>query len=79
MTPAAELLRIHYNFGHLPFSKLQQMAKQGVIPHQLSICVLSVCAACQYAKATKRKWRSRTVKDRGIQQKPTEPGQVTSV
>ena len=25
--PVAELLRMHYNFGHAPFSKLQEMAK----------------------------------------------------
>ena len=25
--PVAELLRYHYNFGHIPFAKLQEMAK----------------------------------------------------
>jgi hypothetical protein len=30
--PTAELLRYHYNFGHAPFSKLQEIAKRKIIP-----------------------------------------------
>ena len=77
-TPVAELLRLHYNFGHTPFSKLQQMAKRGVLPSRLAKCYIPICSACQYAKATKRKWRPKTSKN----YKPfkaTAPGQVVSV
>ncbi len=55
--PTAELLRLHYSFGHAPFSKLQTMAKRGALPKRLSKCNIPICSACQCAKATKRKWR----------------------
>ena len=35
-TPTAVLLRYHYDMGHISFAKLQQMAKQRVLPHHLS-------------------------------------------
>ena len=60
---SAELLRLHYKFGHTPFSKLQETAKQGIIPKRLAKCQVPVCSACQYAKATKRPWRGKTRKD----------------
>ena len=75
---AAVLLRIHYSFGHTPFSKLQQMAKRGILPKRLSKCAIPICSACQYAKATKRKWRPKTAKDHNPDS-PTKPGQVVSV
>ena len=28
----SELLHEHYKFGHISFAKLQEMAKQGVLP-----------------------------------------------
>ena len=52
-TPTAELLRYHYDMGHISFTKLQQMAKQRVLPHHLAKCAIPVCSACQYAKATR--------------------------
>jgi hypothetical protein len=67
--PTAELLRYHYNFGHAPFSKLQEMAKRKVIPKRLASCNVPVCSACQYCKATKRKWRPKTSKNHA----PTKP------
>ena len=77
-TPTGELLRLHYDFGHIPFSKLQAMAKRGSLPKRLAKCHVPLCSACQYAKATKRKWRPRTARN----YKPkvaTEPGEVVSV
>ena len=42
-TPAAECLQYHHNFGHLPFPKLQQMARMecyhGALPHAKYLCV----------------------------------------
>ena len=55
-TPTAELLCRHYDMGHISFAKLQQMAKQRVLPHHLSNCAIPVCSACQYAKATRQPW-----------------------
>ena len=77
-TPTAELLRYHYDMGHISFAKLQQMAKQRVLPHHLSSCAIPVCSACQYAKATRRPWRAKTTSshDRST---PSKPGEVISV
>ncbi len=55
-TFAAELLRYHQMFGHLPFAKLQEMAKKGIIPKWLAKCKHPFCSACAYAKATRRPW-----------------------
>lgn len=78
-TPTAKLLSAHHDFGHVPFPKLQEMAKQGILPRRLATCNVLVCSACKYAKATKRPWRSKTTKLwRGGQQE-LKPGQVVSV
>ena len=75
----AELLRYHYDFGHLPFSKLQQMAKDRILPKRLEKCHIPVCSACQFAKATKRAWRSRSSKEWTNKTAPEKPGMVVSV
>ena len=78
-TPTAELLHRHYDMGHISFAKLQQMAKQRVLPHHLSNCAIPVCSACQYAKATRRPWRTKSaMRDQEIT-RPSMPGQVVSV
>ena len=78
-TPTAELLQCHYDFGHLPFTKLQRMARDGTLPSRLSKCKVPVCSACQYGKATKRPWRSRNRRDREAERLPSKPGEVVSV
>ena len=77
-TPTAELLRYHYDMGHISFAKLQQMAKQRVLPHHLSKCAIPVCSACQYAKATRRPWRAKTASSHD-RTTPSKPGEVISV
>ena len=78
-TPTAELLHRHYDMGHISFAKLQQMAKQHVLPHHLSNCAIPVCSACQYAKATRRPWTTKiATQDKEVTQ-PSTPGQVVSV
>ena len=52
-TPTMELLLYHYQFGHISFTKLQLMAKFGILPKLLATCNIPVCSACLYAKATK--------------------------
>ena len=34
----SELLKIHQRMGHMPFAKLQMMAKQGILPKTLAKC-----------------------------------------
>jgi hypothetical protein len=49
----AELLAIHHQFGHISMRKLQEMAKQGILPRRLSKCRVPTCSACLYARAGK--------------------------
>ena len=78
-TDAAILMRYHHQFGHISFKRLREMAKQGIIPRRLAKVNTPVCSACEYAKATKRQWRSKTSNKEQTIQKPTKPGQVVSV
>ena len=55
-TPEAELLMAHHHFQHIFFSKLQEMARQGILPRRLAHCKIPSCSACLYGKATKRAW-----------------------
>ena len=52
-TAAQELLRYHHRFGHISFAKLQNMAKQNIIPRRLAKCQPPTCSACLFAKATR--------------------------
>ena len=75
----AELLAIHFKYGHLPMQKLQEMAKQGILPKRLAQCNLPTCSACLYAKATRKPWRGKTAKDRSDDKVALKPGQVVSI
>jgi hypothetical protein len=75
----AELLMLHYKYGHISMKKLQEMAKQGIIPKRLTKCRIPTCSACLYSKATKRPWRNKTTKTDQNDNAPTKPGQVVSV
>ena len=59
LSPTNQLLVWHYRLNHVPFSKLQRMARQGDLPGDLSSCRIPKCSACEYAKATKRPWRTK--------------------
>jgi hypothetical protein len=60
--------------------KLQEMAKQGIIPRRLAKCRIPTCSACLYSKATKRPWRGKP-RTRGSdnETQPTKPGEIVSV
>ena len=77
-TPEAELLLAHHRFQHISFSKLQEMARQGILPKKLAHCKIPSCSACLYGKATKRAWRSKLGKKRA-EKKSLKPGEVISV
>jgi hypothetical protein len=76
---AAELLRFHHKFVHLSFRKLQLMAKMGTIPKKLAKCQIPTCSACLYAKAIRRKWRSRSSNNQEEAMVITKPGEKVSV
>ena len=77
-TPEAELLMAHHRFQHISFSKLQEMARQGILPKKLAHCKIPSCSACLYGKATKRAWRSKLGKQT-TEKKALKPGEVISV
>ena len=55
-TPEAEQLMAHHRFQHISFSKLQEMAHQGILPRRLAQCNIPSCSACLYGKAIKGAW-----------------------
>ena len=75
---SAELLDLHQRYGHIGFSRLREMAKQGVISKKFEKCHIPTCSACLYAKATKRKWRDKSRKD-FVENKVLNPGDRVSV
>jgi hypothetical protein len=78
-TPQARLLAWHYRLGHLPFRKIQQLAKRGDLPAALSMCPIPKCAACLFGKATRRPWRTRAPVNAMSIPPVTAPGSVVSV
>ena len=63
---------------HISFSKLQEMARQGLLPRRLAHCKIPSCSACLYGKATKRAWQSKLGKQRQ-EKKALKPGEVISI
>ena len=68
----------HHRFQHISFSKLQEMACQGILPRRLAHCKIPSCSTCLYGKATKSAWRSKQGKQRQ-EKKALKPGEVISV
>jgi hypothetical protein len=58
-TDRLQLLKYHHQFGHVSFQRLQEMAKQGIIPKRFATVAPPMCAACSYAKATRRPWKGK--------------------
>ena len=50
LKPSSEVLLWHYRLGHIPLSRLQTMAKEGLLPKRLSTCRVPKCASCIYGK-----------------------------
>jgi len=78
-TVTSELLRYHHRFGHVSFSKLQNMARQNIIPRRLADCNVPACSACLFAKATRRRWRDKRRRDWTEKRTAIGPGEVVSV
>ena len=74
-----ELLNYHKRFGHIHFKRLYEMAKQGVIPRRLMHAEQPACAACLYARATKKGWRGKGRLNWQRTTRATSPGQCISV
>jgi hypothetical protein len=75
----SQLLALHHQYGHIPMRKLQEMAKQGILPRRLAKCDIPTCSACLFAKATRRPWRGKTRKNADDGDSATTTGDVISV
>jgi GAG-pre-integrase domain len=58
-TASTALLEWHMRFGHMPFSRLQLLAKTGILSRRLANCQIPICASCMYGKLSRKPWRYR--------------------
>ncbi|KAL7556286.1 hypothetical protein ACA910_016078 [Epithemia clementina (nom. ined.)] len=79
MSSKDQLLCWHYQMGHLPFSRMIQMAKAGTLPSGLAKCPKPFCSACQYGKLTKKPWQHKGGPEKSPTRLVAAPGQVVSV
>jgi hypothetical protein len=73
-----ELLRWHHRLGHLPFTQLKLLAKNGEIPKRFEKVKEPRCAGCLFGKMTKVPWRTRSKTNNKVHE-ATYPGQCVSV
>jgi hypothetical protein len=57
-----KLMRWHYRLGHLPFSKLKQLALNREIPKKLAKIKPPKCAGCLFGAMTKIPWQGKEAK-----------------
>ena len=55
----AALRKCHCRMNHMPFSRIQAMARHGLLPRYLAKVDPPFCASCAYGKATRRPWRTK--------------------
>jgi Reverse transcriptase (RNA-dependent DNA polymerase)/GAG-pre-integrase domain len=79
LKPTTEILLWHFRLGHIPFSRLQTMAKTGLLPKRLSDCRIPKCASCIYGKMTRRAKRSKNESTQISARTVTGPGSCVSV
>ena len=77
--PSAESLRWHYRLGHLPFDRIKLLSKLGYLPSNLQHVQNPKCAGCLFGAMTKKPWRTKGKKGRGLSHVAKAPGQIVSV
>ena len=78
LSTEAQMLQLHRDLQHIPFSRIQTMARLGIVNKRFAKCQIPTCAACCFGRATRRKWRNpgkHTAKDKPDMQ----PGDQISV
>jgi len=76
---ASKMLRKHHRMAHLPFSRMQAMARAGLLPHVFATCHEPLCTACLYGKATRRPWRTKGTITQGTLRRATYAGHCVAV
>jgi hypothetical protein len=68
----------HLKCGHLPFDRIQQAARQGILPISIAHCHVPKCTGCLFGKAKRKPWR--TAHHTGhLPRKNLKPGDVVFV
>ena len=78
LNPHVELLRRHYQLGHLPFKRIKQLALMGQLPKRLLASKYPFRLACQYGKTMKQNWRVNG-DSKNTTKTATRSGQTVSV
>ncbi len=73
----AKLMRWHYPLGHLPFSKLKQLALNSKIPQRLAKVKPPACAGRLFGAMTKVPWKGQETSSKVFV--ATKVGQCVSV
>ena len=74
----AELLQWHHCLGHISFSMLKSLAKNGEIPRRLANVKEPKCADCLFGKMTKVPWQTRSKTSSKVHE-ATYPGECVSI
>jgi hypothetical protein len=74
----AELLCWHHRLGHISFSMLKALAKNGEIPRRLANVKEPKCAGCLFGKMTKVPWQTQSKATSKVHE-ATYPGECVSV
>ena len=49
-----KMLNWHYRLGHMSFKRMQELARNGILPKCLATCDFPVCSDCQYGRQARR-------------------------
>lgn len=83
-----ELLKLHFRLGHIGFSLIQHLVRQGFVdcPNREAVANSKIpkCASCEYGKATRRPSRSTTHRpeeddEMALRKNDLQPGQRVSL
>jgi len=74
---AAEFLQWHHRLGHISPSRIKLMAQAGILPRRLATCRAPICTSCEYGKATRKPWRTKSPENNV--KSVTTPGQCVSI
>jgi hypothetical protein len=77
--PHTEMLIWHYILGHLSFQRINRMSELGILPKKLAHVTAPKCAGCMFGSMTKKPWRSKGNKPKGVGHLATSPGHMVSV
>ena len=75
---SAEFLKMHQNFRNCSIKNLQIMTQKGINSPIFKKIMMPIYSACMYARATRKAWKSKTLKYRTQKQERT-PGECVSV